>query len=90
MERCPAARLEAEALLRALAGPGARGAEAARPAGRRPTESDAAPGDAAGAGQAAGRDSRVRAEVRRVQGACFFFALYNGIVWFFILQILRA
>lgn len=55
---------QAEALLRALHGAGQDCAQAAGPAGGRKTESDTASGDAAGAGQAAGRDLGVRAEVR--------------------------
>jgi len=55
---------QAEALLRALHGAGQDCAQAAGPAGGRKAQSDTASGDPAGAGQAAGRDLGVRAEVR--------------------------
>lgn len=62
--RRAAAGHKAETLLRALPGAGQNSAQAAGPIGWRQAESDAAPGDTAGAGQAAGRDTGICVEIR--------------------------
>lgn len=60
----PAAGHQITTLLRALTGIGAHRAEIVVAAGRRQNESDTAFGNAAGAGQAIGRDSGVCVEIR--------------------------